>query len=321
MSNLRALLLLLTLAVPISAAQAQEAPKPGSTVLFTLPEHDLYPENIAFDPVSEDYFLSSMGRSRILRIHSDGSYEDFLSGLEPALQSSVGMKVDAGRRRLWVCTGRYTLFGGSTEGSPQTGVLLFDLDDGSLIRSWLMDQPTPSHIFNDLAVASNGDVYVTTTLLGKVFRLSPESAEMELVLDSPGSHNNGITLSPDERYLFLTLDRSISRLDLETGDLTAIPVPDEAGTGTDGLYFVEGALVVVKPRLGQVSRLYLNASMDAVERVEVLAEGDPAFAYPTTGVVVGDRLVFVATSFADVPRNTESPIQHPDVLIHSLRLR
>jgi hypothetical protein len=143
---------------------------------------------------------------------------------------------------------------------------------------------------------------------------------MELVLESPGSHNNGITLGPGERHLFLTIDRSISRLELESGELVEIPVPDGAGFGTDGMYFVDGSLVVVKPRLNQIARLFLNEGMDAVDRVRVLAEGDPAFDYPTTGVVVGETLVFVATSFADIPRNAESARQHPDVLIHRLPL-
>jgi len=53
----------------------------------------------------------------------------------------------------------------------------------------------------------------------------------------------------------------------------------------------------------------------------VLAQGDPAFDYPTTGVVAGRSLVFVATSFADIPRNEESAVQHPDVLIQRIRFR
>jgi hypothetical protein len=293
----------------------------GSTLLFTIPEHDFYPENIAYDPESGDYFLGSMGQSRILRIRPDGSYEDFVSGLEPTLQASVGMKVDSRRRRLWVCTGRYTLFGGATDGPSQTGVLLFDLDTGTLVRSWLRDQPGPAYIFNDLTLASNGDAYASTTLLGEIVRISPDSDEMEPLLVSPETQTNGITLDGTERYLFFTLGRSISRLDLESGDLTEILIPDEAGVGTDGMYFVDRSLVVVKPRLTQISRLFLNESMDAVERVEVLAEGDPAFDYPTTGVVVGGHLVFVATSFADVPRSQESPRQHPDVLIYRIPIQ
>jgi hypothetical protein len=219
-----------------------------------------------------------------------------------------------------VCTGRYTLFGGSGDGPALTGVLLFDLDNGSLLQEWLQDQPSPAHIFNDLVIDSQGDAFVTTTLFGRIYKASAGTAEMELILETPGSHNNGITLDPGERYLFLTLDRTISRLDLQTGDLKEVSAPEEAALGSDGIYFVDGSLVVVKPRFRQVARLFLNESLDAVERVEVLADGHPDFAYPTTGVLRGDALIFVATSFADSPRNPEVGEQHGDVLIHQVSL-
>jgi hypothetical protein len=293
----------------------------GSQVLFTIPERDLYPESVAHDTKTGDYFVSSMGHSRILRVHADGSYEDFVQGSAPGLESSIGMKVDAGRRRLWVCTGRYTLFDSPGDTPARTAVLLFDLDHGILIKKWLVDQPSPAHIFNDVVVAADGDVYATTTLFGKVYRISPGSDAMEVVLDTPESHNNGISLGPDERYLFITLDRSISRLDLKTGTLIKVSVPDDAGIGTDGLYFFDGSLIIVKPRFKQVARLFLNKELDTVDRVEVLADSSADLAYPTTGVVVDDSFVFVATSYADVPRNPASVNQHEDVVIRTVSLR
>lgn len=320
-SVLELALLVLALGPFDSSAHAQApAQSTGPDLLFSIPEHDFYPENVAFDPRSGDYFLGSMGQSRILRIHPDGSYEDFVSGLEPLLQTTVGMKVDARRRYLWVCTGRYTLFGGKADGPSRTGVLLFDLDGGTLLQSWMVDQPDPGHIFNDLALAANGDVYVTTTLFGRVYRISPDAEEMELLLDVPENQTNGITLDPEGRYLFFTLGRTVSRLDLRTRELKEVPVPDGAGVGIDGMYFVDGALVVLKPRLKQIVRLVLDSSMGAVTRLEVLADGEPSFDYPTTGVMVGPDLVFVATSYADVPRNDRSREQHPDVLIQRLRI-
>lgn len=68
----RAILVLLTFTLA-DRAEAQDA---ASTLPFQLPEHDLYPENIAHDPVSGDYFLGSMSRSRIL---PDGTYDDFVA--------------------------------------------------------------------------------------------------------------------------------------------------------------------------------------------------------------------------------------------------
>jgi len=297
------------------------SPASASVRKFTIPEHDLYPENIAYDPVSGCYFLGSMGHSRILRIRADGSYDDFLPHPEPALLSAIGMKVDAKRRRLWVCTGRFSLFAKYRESPAQTGVLLFDIESRSLIRKWLMPQESDYHIFNDLALAANGDAYATTTLKGGIYRISPSAAEMERVHQlEAGRHNNGLTFDPSERFLFVTIDRLIFRLDLSNGDLIELAVPGDEAVGTDGLYFHNNSLLAVKPRLKRVSRLFLNSALTAVDRVETLAQGDPDFAYPTTGVLVGDRLVFVATSYADIPRRPEVAEQHADVLIHEVAL-
>jgi len=298
--------------VPVAASSG------NPRILFRIPEHDLYPESIAYDPVSGDYFLSSMSQSRILRIHPDGSYEDFVEPPLPGLEGSIGMKVDAGRRRLWVCTGRYTMFAGNPAIPPRTGVLLFDLDSGAVLGQWLMDQPSPGHIFNDLAIASDGSAYATTTLFGRVYRVVPASDGLELVLETPDRHNNGITFDLSGRRLFLTVDRLINRLDLASGELVALEDPDEASLGTDGLYYHDGSLIVVKPRATEVDRLRLSPSETAIVGLDVLTAKDPAYAYPTTGVVVGDTLVFVGTSFADRPRTPGRRQQHGDVLIYAL---
>jgi hypothetical protein len=289
---------------------------------FTIPENDLYPENIAYDEVTGDYFLGSMSRSRIIRIRDDGSYGDFVSSPDSALTSSIGMKVDARRRALWVCTGRFSLFADYDTAPAKTGVLQFDIDDGTLKNSWLIEQETDYHIFNDVALSSNGDAYATTTLLGRVYRIPAEGGDMELLLQlDEGRHNNGIAVGADEKHVFLTVDRSISRLDLETRVLTELDVSEQGALGTDGLYVYGNSLVAVKPRFKQICQIFLADSGKAAERVEVLAQDHEDFAYPTTGVIVGDRLVFVATSYANVPRNTESAEQHPDVLIYEIELK
>jgi sugar lactone lactonase YvrE len=336
-SNVKAVVfLVITLSLFLASSQARSADSSamwdgrqeqttGPVLKFTLPEHDLYPENIAYDPVSRTYFLGSMSRPQIIRIREDGSYEDFVSPPETGLLSSVGMKVDARRRALWVCTGRFNLMADFASMPAKTGVLKFNIDDGTLLGKWLLDEDQASHyhIFNDLVLASNGDAYVTTTLIGRVYRISAETGRMELLLQlNQGSHNNGITLDPQEKYLFLTIDRSISRLELATGELVEIKDPTgRALIATDGLYFYNNSLVAVKPRLKQVSQIFLDEDLTTVERAEVLAQNHPDFAYPTTGVIVGDKLVFVATSYADIPRNSESSEQHPDVKIYEVQLK
>ena len=323
---LTAAAMLCTLAVPeihVASASAEDAGEP--TVKFTIPEHDFYPENIAYDPVSGCYFLGSMSHSRIIRIHEDGSYEDFVTGSEGGLLSSVGMKVDAERRALWVCTGRFSLMEDYDSLPAKTGVVRYDIDDGSLTGSWIMeeDQANPYFIFNDIVLASNGDAYATTTLFGRVYRIRADSGKMELFHQLPeGLHNNGIDFDPTERYLFMTVDRAISRLDTQTMELVELADPTgDALVGTDGLYFYEGSIISVKPRFKTVSRIYLDEGLAKVERVEILAQDRPNFAYPTTGAIVGDSLILVATSYADVPRNAESEDQHGELRILEFKLK
>jgi hypothetical protein len=135
-----------------------------------------------------------------------------------------------------------------------------------------------------------------------------------------GRHNNGITISPDGKYLFIAVDRTISRLELASGKLVELPVPDNGAMGTDGLYFHDGSLISVKPRFKAITRILLEQDLLTVRGVETLVSDHPQMAYPTTGVLVGDSLVYVATSYANVPRNSDSPKQHGDVVIHQLKL-
>jgi sugar lactone lactonase YvrE len=308
----------------LSRLETQVQASPHVVLKFNIPEHDLFPENIAYDSVSRNYYLGSLSQSRILVIREDGSYQNFVSSPPPGhgLLSSAGMKVDAQRRVLWVCTGRFTLLAAYDEAPARTGVLAFDLEDGTPIGSWLIDQESDYHIFNDLALATDGDVYATTTLLGRIYRISANSEEMELVYQlGEGRHNNGIALDGDEKHLFLTVDRTIHRLELATGDLLELDIPEDDAVGTDGLYVYNQSLVAVKPRFKQISQIFLNDDATASDRVVTLVQDHKDFAYPTTGVIVGDILVFVATSYADVPRNTESAEQHPDVLIYEIALK
>lgn len=303
---------------PIAGQVGQE---PGDRArLFVLPEHDLYPESVAYDSAAGEYLVGSMGQSRILRVSKDGSYRDLVRGVE-GLGSSVGIKIDPLRRRAWVCTGRYVLFGGPTDDEPRTGVLLFDLDTGALLRRWLIPQPTPTQIFNDLAVAKDGSVYVTTTLLGRVYHITAESSDLELVYDADGRQTNGVTFDALGRFLFFTVDRGIVRLDLATGAARTLRSGDQAEAGTDGLYSVPGGLIAIQPRRRRIVRLRLDARMEAIVGVDTLRADHPDFAYPTTGVLVGDTLVYVATSYADHPRRPDAKRQHPDVVIGRLPLR
>jgi len=319
-------LFFLLVSIPVTAQDEAKPPKPvdapAVTTKFTLPEHALYPESLAYDPKTGRYFLSSLGQSRILCLEKDGTRHDFPVPAAAELASSVGMKVDAGRRRLWVCHGRYVLHEKHDELPARTGVLVLDLDEPKVVRSWSFPQKSDYHIFNDLALAADGTAYATTTLMGKVYHLDAESGEAEVILDlGDEGHNNGIALDPEGKTLFLVTGRTLSRLDLATRELAPLALPPGEGPGGDGLYWYDGSLVVVLPHSKRVARYFLNEARTAATRAETLVEGRSDWNYPTTGLLQGDAFLVVATSYASGFQRVEGAEQHGDVLIGSVSLK
>src|SRR6185369_15016956 len=90
------------------SAKANDERTHPSRIAFTLAETDLFPEGIAYDPVDRAFFLSSLHKRKIVRVrlraNRDPMVEDFTVQAQDGLYSTLGMKVDAARRILWVCS-------------------------------------------------------------------------------------------------------------------------------------------------------------------------------------------------------------------------
>jgi len=78
-----------------------------------------------------------------------------------------------------------------------------------------------------------------------------------------------------------------------------VPTAGSIRTGADGLYFYKNSLIAIHPdNPGRtVARYFLNESLDRIERWESIESQHPALAgQPTTGVIVGDELYYIANS-------------------------
>ena len=83
---------------------ANGRPLGSARVAFTLSEADLIPEGIAWDPGSRRLFVGSLARNKIVAISPDGRASDFVPSGRDGLRRVLGMKVDASRKSLWVCS-------------------------------------------------------------------------------------------------------------------------------------------------------------------------------------------------------------------------
>jgi hypothetical protein len=136
-----------------------------------------------------------------------------------------------------------------------------------------------------------------------IYHIDPVTDKLEVYLDLPGRHwPNGIDLTSDDQYLYVALYADpkdhFARIHRTTKKMEVIQLPDHWPAGADGLYFYRQSLIAILPGPGsdRIVRYFLDKSGLKADRMEVLVDNDPLLSQPTTGVIVANKLYYVATS-------------------------
>ena len=269
-------------------------------VAFTINEPDLIPEGIAHDPVTRTFFVSSTYRRKIVAVGPDGAARDFTTEAQDGLMGVVGMKVDSRRRLLWAASGdagrNMPMKGMKPSGEGSSGLFQYDLRTRKLVRKFLLGGGREKHFLNDLVVDARGDVYVTDSLGGAIYRVRAGSKRLEKFVERL-PWPNGIAISGDQRALFVAGRGAYRGIDIATRRIRELPSAVPVGSA-DGLAFHRGALVAVQPwEQGRViERYFLSPAGDRITRSQVLVADHPEHSQPTTGVVVDGALHYIANS-------------------------
>jgi hypothetical protein len=274
---------------------------PASTRAFVLPERDLLPESIAFDPKTGSFFVGSMHRRKIVRRDPDGRVSDW-AGPERGLWSILGIKIDPAAGELWAnsCSmGDELPMAPAEPATVGRGALLrLRVADGSLARRYEPPAAARPVCFNDLALSPAGDVYLTAGT-GGLWRLPRGGDTLERLIRDSTLWLNGIATGPDGALY--VADDSLGPLLVESASGRWRRVAAPAGAtlrGIDGLYVHRGALVWIQNGVepARVARARLGGDGATMGDLQVLDAGHPDYAVPTTGVVVGDTLFYIATA-------------------------
>jgi SMP-30/Gluconolactonase/LRE-like region len=276
-------------------ARANLAPVSRATPFAMLPAVDS--EGITYDPVSRRLFVGNE-RGELLQIDAAGAVSTFASG--NGLRQVLGLKVDPRRRLLWAVTGRFPDLTGATSGPPDngtSGIYAFDLASGRRVAAHELDERPRLHGLNDMALASDGSVYVTDSVEGAVYVLEPGAAGLRRFVGGAGmTFANGIVLSPDERSLYVAHVEGISLIDRATGGRRLLAVPPNAAVNSiDGLAWHDGALIGLQPSpyLHRIVRIALRPGGREIASVTALNARTPAEYSQTTLTVAGDSIFMV----------------------------
>ncbi|MBA2374698.1 MAG: hypothetical protein H0V75_00975, partial [Rubrobacter sp.] len=118
---------------------------PGVAEAYTIPGEEVFPEGVAYDEETGDFFVGSTTDGTIFRGNVDGGPAEMEVFLEPGgddRETAVGLEVEGGR--LYVAGG-------------DTGrAWVYDAESGELVNSYETPEAEMTFI-NDVAVAPNGD--------------------------------------------------------------------------------------------------------------------------------------------------------------------
>ncbi|MBI2427391.1 MAG: SMP-30/gluconolactonase/LRE family protein [Ignavibacteriales bacterium] len=286
----------------ISARAKRNSSVQTSGVAFTVPEKDLIPEGIAHDPRRNVFYLSSIYKRKVVALLPDGSTFDFIPEAGDGVLSTLGMKVDAARNHLWVLS---TMQSGKARKSEpgeagKSFIHQYDLATKQLMTVYSLED-TLKHLFNDLTILLNGDVFLTDSEEGAVYKIDIKNRMLQRWHKSEMMYfPNGITLSPDQQYLFVAHWVGISRISLaDTKEVMLTTKAKTTLTGIDGIYFYDNSLIAVQNGAGPQSRIMkfeLNKEFDTVTKATILESDHPNHNVPTTGVIVGGDFYYIANS-------------------------
>lgn len=301
------------------------APAQRPEVITVGSEIDLIPEGIAIDNKTGTIYISSINKHKIVAF-KNGKTKDFIKADQDGFMEGLGLKVDEKRGWLWALSVL------RKDKWFYSKVHAFDLRSGKTMQQYSIQDTLP-HLFNDLAIANDGNLFITDTYFSALYKLNPVAKKLELFIQSPLlRYPNGLAFGNEHLYV-ATYRNKIVRLDTATKQIKKLSgITDTTiALGLDGLVFQSNTLLGVfntgdPSSKNCIIQYSLSTRGDSIESEKIVEQGNVSFADPTTAALYKNRLYVIANSHLDVfnanktsTKGIEDKLRPVTVLVYKLR--
>ncbi len=271
---------------------ANLSPIGEATVWRAHDDASLLPEAVAYDPSRQQSYVGSARSGRILRF-DDGAAQAGGFAFAPGGVYAI----EISDKTLWAAANTRSPFENAAPDTSSAGVYAYKLD-GALISE---------HVVNDNKAvlgaleATPAGLVASDSGEPRLFILRKGAKALEAFSEDPRYVNlQGVAYDESRKTLFVAdYLAGLFSVDLKTGAASLIANDADAHLGgVDGLYAYKGDLIGIQNGTSpqRIVRLRLDAAGGAVERLDVLQQNLPEWNEPTNGAIVGDVLIYVATS-------------------------
>ncbi|HZH43473.1 MAG TPA: SMP-30/gluconolactonase/LRE family protein [Lysobacter sp.] len=248
-----------------------------------LPREGVIPEAIEYHAATAELLLGDAHGRRVIAVDHHGKRRTLVDKLAG---TPFGIRLGPDDV-LWIAQ--------QANGTEPSALVRVELGTGARVAY----THAQAKALNDIAIAPNGDVYVTDFGAGALFRLDRNAGRLDPVVAPGGLRSpNGVCVAADGKAVYVAQGVTPVAVDPASGAATPLTHPPELDLlGIDGLYCRAGELLAIQnvTFAGRVLRLKLDGP-HTVSAFEVLDANHPEFDLPTTGTFRGDTFLVLANS-------------------------
>jgi hypothetical protein len=287
--------------------------QPTARIEFSAPE--TYPEGIAYDSISDLYFVSSARLGSIGKVTPGGTYSSLIN--DPTFKSSYGLKVHPDGKRLFACIGdaNYSKFT-----SPDTRKKMARLVGVDMVTGKKTDDidlsglvPGSKHFPNDLTFDGEHNVYITDSFANVLYKVTP-GGKASVFAESPmfkteGVGLNGIVYHPSG-YLLAISSGTGALYKIDLGKNVSKVATEQFFMNGDGLLLTGNQNLIVVQNGGS-DKIYELTSDNNWSSAKLSASTLAAdrFTYPSTVTKAKDKFWVMNAKFSELTDSTSVPSQ------------
>ncbi len=273
-----------------------------STLLHRFSANDLLIEDVAHDPKTGEYYVTSVTTGAVLRLKPGGG-EQRVEALSPGNAAAFAIALDHSRRWLWVSyAATPTCRGYAIADSGRSWLQAFDLTSARVVRTLEVPRDGKRHVLGDMTVTELGEVFVTDSQQGALYRVAPGGMDLEpwFTADELRGAQSPAVSADGTRVYVAQYGIGLAVVDKTTRELKRVTyAPGIAVQGIDGLYTLDARTLLavqngVNPQ--RIVMLTLDSSGERVEGWSALEQGTSGFLEPNHGVHLAKQFVYINAS-------------------------
>ena len=304
----------------IALKEAQNKVIESSNFKVSLSEKDLHPEGLVYLDKQKLWLASSIRNKKIVSFDSKGVCSDWFIDTP---YSVFALKADEKQRYLWVSCSAMPEMKNFTEAvDGRNEILKIDIKTRRLVKRYILDD---KHVFGDLVVAKNGDVYISDSKDPIIYKIQNDKIPHEKIVvwkDLKGTALNlqGLTFNADQSKLFIAdYLKGIMVVTMKDDFKTSwLAIPDGATKkGIDGMLYYKNSLIAIQNGAVpiRIVKYNLNTENTQITDFKVLDNNRAIFNEPALATISNGKLYFFANSpwkfYSDNKELDETKFENP----------